>query len=581
MKDEALRAQLERILASPQFAQSERLSRFLKLAVEVGASGRDSLKEYRIGVEVFDRGKGFDPRTDPIVRVQAAKLRSKLTEYYAGAGARDTLVIVVPKGSYAAEIKAAAAEPVRKTREDPPAGPAPQSRVAVLPFVSMSSDQENEHFTDGLTEELINRLAQVPTLQVVARTSAFRFKNRSEDLREVGAMLNVGAIVEGSVRRAGEQIRVTAQLIDVATGYHVFSRTYQREFRDVFALQDELAQAVVDEIAGDRGTASRVRTTKPPADFGAYVVYKRAMHAFATAFGDFRKPEQLLREAIDVDPKFAPAWGALAHMYWLHSWYRQMPSAETMPLCKQAAEKTLELDPDAAEGHCSLGIVASGFEWRWREAEAHFERAIALQPSLAMIYPFYAVVCLFPQRKLDKACAMIDRSLALDPFNGVFLVIGALIYSWAGRHDEARRLHRLGQDLSPTLPPTGSVDALQRELEGDVDGAIDALRALAPGRPEILGFLGHALARAGRRDEALECIEQLRAQPISAALDIARVYVGLRDAGEALRWLELAVAQHAVHLILVPADPRFDWLRRDARYAEVMRPMGLAQVTIR
>jgi serine/threonine-protein kinase len=332
----------------------------------------------------------------------------------------------------------------------------------------------------------------------------------------------------------------------------------------------------VDEIAGDHGSASRVKTTKPPADFGAYVVYKRAMHAVATAFGDFRKAEQLFREAIDVDPKYAPAWGGLAHVYWLHSWYRQMPAAATMPLCKQAAQRTLELDADAAECHCSLGIVASGFEWRWREAEAHFERAIALQPSLAMIYPFYAVVCLFPQRKLDKACAMIDRSLALDPFNGLFLVIGALIYSWAGRHDEARRLHRLGQDLSPSLPPTGPVHALQRELEGDVEGAIEELRVYAPGRPEMIGFLGHALARAGRRYEALECIEQLRAQPISAALDIARVQVGLRDTDEALRWLSEAVAQRAVHLILLPADPRFDWLRTDSRYWQVIRPMGLA-----
>ena len=571
-----MHTQLARILASPQFAQSERLSRFLTLAVEVGQSGRDSLKEYRIGVEVFDRGKDFDPRTDPIVRVQAAKLRSKLTEYYAGQGARDPLVIAVPKGSYAAEIKAV--EPAAAKAVEPQPGDAPLSRVAVLPFVSMSSVQDDEHFADGLTEELINRLAQVPTLQVVARTSAFRFKNRGADVREVGAQLNVGAIVEGSVRRAGDQVRVTAQLIDVATGYHLFSRTYQREFRDVFALQDELAQAVVDEVAGDHGTKSRVKKTKPPADFGAYVAYKRAMLSVASAFGDFRKAEHLFREAIELDPKFAPAWGGLAHSYWLQTWYRQLPAADAMPLCKQAAEKTLELDPDAAEAHCSLGLVASGFEWRWSAAEAHFERAIALQPSLAMIYPFYAVVCLLPQRKLEKACAMVDRSLALDPFNGLFLVIAALIYSFAGRYDEVHRLHRLGQDLNAAMPPTGPVDAVTREIEGDLDGAIAGFSRYAPGRPEMLGFLGHALAAAGRSDEARDCIEKLKAQPISAALDIARVYMGLRDADEALRWLEIAVTQRVVHLILVPADPRFDWLRQDPRYWDIMQPMALPRL---
>ena len=583
MSEEAVRAQLARILASPQFVQSERLSRFLRLAVEVAQSGRrDSLKEYRIGVDVFDRGQDFDPRTDPIVRVQAAKLRSKLTEYYAAAGAHDPLVISVPKGSYAAEIRAPAAQPeaASRTAAPPVAAPAaaaaPRSRVAVLPFVSMSSDQEDEHFTDGLTEELINRLAQVPRLQVVARTSAFRFKNRSEDVREVGALLNVGAIVEGSVRRAADQVRVTAQLIDVASGYHLLSRTYQRQFHDVFALQDELAQAVVDEIASDG--KSRVKKTAPPSDFGAYVVYKRAMLALGNIRGDYHRAEELFRDAIELDPKFAPAWGGLAHTYWMLTWSRQMQATETMPLCRRAAEKTLELDPNAAEGHCSLGIVASGFEWRWRVAEECFERAIELQPGLAMIYPFYAVVCLMPQRKIDKACAMIDRSLALDPFNPLFLTIGAFIYLCAGRYDEVHRLHGLGKDMNPAAPPTSPVEAFAKELEGRYDEAIDDYRKFADLRVEMTSFLGHAFGIVGRHDEARACIERLAALPTPPALEIARIHVGLRDADEALRWLEKAIAQRAVHLILLPADPRFEWLRADPRYADVMRPLALPRV---
>lgn len=575
MSDEAVRGQLARILASPQFAQSERLSRFLRLAVESAHKG-EALKEYRIGVEVFDRGSEFDPRTDPIVRVQAAKLRSKLLEYYSAAGASDPVMISVPKGGYAADIRAAApTEPAELVAPTRAVAHGTRSRVAVLPFASLSSDQENEHFSDGLTEELINRLAQVPTLQVVARTSAFRFKNRAEDVREVGALLNVGAVVEGSVRRAGEQIRVTAQLIDVATGYHLFSRTYQREFRDVFALQDEIAQAVADEVTGGGSATPRVRATKPPADIGAYVVQQRAMLALRNAFGVFGAAVELFREAIALDPKFAAAWGGLAHAYWLMAWYRTMPAVESMPLCRQAAENTLELDPNAAEGHCSLGIVRSGFEWRWREAEAHFERAIELQPSLAIIYPFYAVVCLTPQRKFDKACAMIERSRELDPFNPLALVIGALIYSWAGRHDDVHRLHRLGLDLDAALPPTLPAEAITQEQEGNLDVAIEGFSRMAELRPEMMGFLGHALARAGRRTEALQWAERLQRLPVPAPLDIARVHVGLRDANEALRWLAEAVAQRTPHLILVPADPRFDWLRSDPRYADIVRPMAL------
>jgi serine/threonine-protein kinase len=585
MSEEAVRAQLARILASPQFAHSERLSRFLRLAVEVAQSGRrDSLKEYRIGVDVFDRGQDFDPRTDPIVRVQAAKLRSKLTEYYAEAGAHDPLVISVPKGSYSAEIRAAAAQPDAPPRvAAAPATPvraagAPQSRVAVLPFVSMSSDQENEHFADGLTEELINRLAQVPSLQVVARTSAFRFKNRSEDLREVGALLNVGAIVEGSVRRAADQVRVTAQLIDVASGYHLLSRTYQRPFQDVFALQDELAQAVVDEITRYEGARSHVRKSAPPSDFGAYVVYQRAMLALGQAFSDYRRAEKLFLDALAIDPKFAPAWGGLAHTYWLLTWYRQASSVETMPRCREAALKTLDLDPQAAEGHCSLGIVESGFEWNWSSAEARFERAIELQPGLAIIYPFYAVGCLLPQRKIDKALAMIDHSLALDPFNPLFLVIAAFVYLCAGRYDEVHRLHALGKDLNPSTPATAPVEALAKELEGRYDEAIEDFRGFAEHRVDMTSFLGHALAIAGRADEARRCVEQLSALQTPPALEIARVHVGLRDADEAFRWLKKAVEQRAVHLILLPADPRFEWLRADPRYAEVMRPMALPRV---
>lgn len=578
MKHEAVSAQLARILASPQFAHSERLSRFLKLAVEVAQEGQP-LKEYRIGVDVFDRGKSFDPRTDPIVRVQAAKLRSKLLEYYAGGGANDALVISVPKGSYAAEIRAAerAAAPTHTTAAgaERPAKDAASTRVAVLPFVNMSAEQDNEHFADGLTEELINRLAQVQTLQVVARTSAFRFKNRRQDLREVGALLNVGSVVEGSVRRAGDQIRVTAQLIDVASGYHQFSRTYQRQFSDVFALQDELAQAVVDEITTGGAGAARIKPAIQPADVKSYVIYQRAMHALGLPFGDFSRAESLFREVLAIDPKFAPAWGGLAHTYWLMTWYRQMPAAESMPLCKEAALRTLELDPSGAIGHCSLGVVESGFEWDWASAEARFERAIELQPGLALNYPFYAIGCLLPQRKTEKALAMIDHSLTLDPFNPLFVAIAAFIYFCAGRYDEVHRLHALGKDLHPAAPPTAPMEAFAKEVEGRYDEAIEDYRGSNGLGLELTSHLGHALAQVGRVDEARACLARLAESPAPKPVEMARVHMGLREADEALRWLAVAVEQRAVHLLAVPPDPRFEWLRSDPGYERVMRPMAL------
>jgi hypothetical protein len=171
---------------------------------------------------------------------------------------------------------------------------------------------------------------------------------------------------------------------------------------------------------------------------------------------------------------------------------------------------------------------------------------------------------------------MVDRSLALDPFNPLALVIGALIYGWAGRRDEVHRLHRLGQDLSPAMAPTLPVEAVTLEQEGRFDEAIEIFGKLAEHRAEMMSFLGHALAAAGRQDEARPWIERLKTFPGPPAFEIARIHVGLRDADEALRWLATAVSQRAVHLILMPADPRFDWLRKHPRYADVVRPMGLA-----
>jgi len=238
-------AQTELVLSSSHFSRSVLLTRFLRFVVQLSLEGKShELKEYRLGVEVFERGDSFDPRIDPIVRVQAAKLRAKLAEYYASEGRNDACVISIPRGGYTPVFTRIEALTESVASREQPNHPS----IAVLPFVSMSGDEENAYFCDGLTEELINVLAYVPGLHVVARTSVFCFKNAVKDIREIGVELGARTVLEGSVRKAGNQIRVTAQLIDVATGYHLLSRTFLREFKDMFALQEELASAVVVEI---------------------------------------------------------------------------------------------------------------------------------------------------------------------------------------------------------------------------------------------------------------------------------------------------------------------------------------------
>jgi TolB-like protein len=569
------RAQLDRILQSAPFARAERLCRFLRLVVEAAqCDTRQSLKEYRIGVEVFDRGKDFDPRIDPIVRVQAAKLRSKLLEYYAGAGAADPLVITIPKGSYSAEIRArrtpAAAVTAQPALE--------RSRIAVLPFVNMSADPENEHFSDGLTEELINRLASVPTLRVVARTSAFRFKGQNEDIRDVGAKLNVGTVMEGSVRKAGDQLRVTAQLIDVGSGYHLFSRTYQREYKNIFDLQDELAQAVVDEIVPKQNGAGYLIAKTRTTTLDAYNVYLRAMFALSNRFADLPECVKLFREALSMEPDYAPAWAGLAHAYWMHAWFYLMPTQQALPLLKEAALRTLELDDQLAQGHSSLGLFESGFEWNWTAGEARFRRAIELQPGLAIIYPFYAVAALLPQLRLQEACSMVERGLSLDPFNPLFHAIAVFVYANAGRHEDALRQYALGLEVNPLFPPTLGAGAIAYERAGRLAEAIpmfQRLCELTQDRPAPLSFLGHALAISGQRAEAQRILQRLLALPMPPDLDIARVYIGLRDAENALRHLEAATLHRDVHLLTVPSDRRFDWLRPHPAFQQILRRMSL------
>jgi serine/threonine-protein kinase len=258
--EEAARSQLERMLASPIFTRSERMSRFLKFTVERLLCGEAAtLKEYLIGVEVFDKGESMDPRVDPIVRVEAGRLRSKLREYYETEGREDPVLISFAPRSYVPVIQRrtfpvlAASEPVRPVSERRP------DSIAVLPFSDVSRRSDHRYFCDGLTEEVINAIAQTSQWRVVSSTSVFQYRDRADDIRTIGDKLNVAAVLEGTVRECDRKLRVTAQLIDTKDGYHLWSETYDRTLDgDIFGVQQELSQAIVKRLtAGSEGAFKR------------------------------------------------------------------------------------------------------------------------------------------------------------------------------------------------------------------------------------------------------------------------------------------------------------------------------------
>src|SRR5258706_972301 len=388
---DAIRAVLGRITASSGFATADRMRRFIDFVVNKPLDGEAAtVKEYLVGVEVFDRGRDFDPRTDTIVRVEARRLRKKLEEYYAQAGKDEAVYITLPSGSYVPRIEVrnsadaapgtsdpgrrrailwavcglailallGAAVPLFRKRAAPSAE---TGSVAVLPLVDLSPSKDQEYFCDGISEELINALSAVPSLQVAARTSAFRYKGKADDIRRIGADLGVEYIVEGSVRTAGKQLRITAQLVRVRDGYHVWSRQFDREFSGIFLIQEELARAIASSIGAELGAGvSFIRTT----NLEAYRLYLEGRHYWRQFIpSSTGQAIEYFQRAITADPSFAPAYAGLADSYMQMNVWHAGPPSQLMEKAREAATRALGLNPHSAEAETELGAVTAFYEW--------------------------------------------------------------------------------------------------------------------------------------------------------------------------------------------------------------------------
>jgi serine/threonine-protein kinase len=327
--------------------------------------------------------------------------------------------------------------------------------IAVLPFANLSADPEQEYFCDGIAEEILNALAHVHGLRVVARTSSFAFKGRATDIREIGAKLDVAALLEGSVRKAGDRLRITAQLIDVADGSHLWSERYDRRLEDVFAIQEGIALAIVDRLKVSLLGQERAAIERRPTDnLDAYSVYLKGLYYWNKLSPDgFARSRECFEEAIRADPGYVPAHGGLGMWYMSQAFWADLPPQEAGPRCKAAVETALALDPESAFAHVGLGNVLAFFERRWQAAEDALRRGVWLGPSVALGHMNLAAL-LVARRRWDEAVAEARLSLRLDPLSVPNCAWSAGWVGAAGRHEEARaELERVvAMDPSHWLP---------------------------------------------------------------------------------------------------------------------------------
>ncbi len=459
-------------------------------------------------------------------------------------------------------------------------GAAAEKSIAVLPFVNMSDDPENEYFSDGMTEELLNALVRVRDLQVASRTSSFALKGKDDlDIQGIARKLRVAHVLEGSVRKAGDRVRITAQLIDARNGYHLWSEAYDRELKDIFQVQDEIARAIVDALKVQFGEGSGDRLVAHTTDdLEAYTLYLKArFHYNKVTEVDLRRSIELYREALRDDPGYARAWAGIADCWMLlaDDW---MAPNEAYPKAKEAALKALAIDPGLAEANTALGKVLGWYDWDFDAGELALRRAVASNPKYADAH--WGLATLLPTNgRLDESVEEMRTALALDPLSASMSRWLARYLLYSGRHEEALEMCRNALALNAQHAHAYLVMGQTHLDAGDADRAIEAFRDGA--RVGEIGFfqtfLGSALAAAGREADAREILDRLRAEEDGYVRPeaVAMLHGWLGEMDPAFQRLEEAIAARSAGLIYLHCDPSYAPLRADPRFGQVVGRLGL------
>ncbi len=493
-------------------------------------------------------------------------------------------------GAEFAEAARLASELASAHSPGPAADSAPVRRgppsVAVLPFIDMSPAKDQEHLADGLAEELINALVRVRNLRVVARTSAFAFKGAKLDVREIGARLSVDTVLEGSVRTSGNRLRITAQLISVADGFHLWSERFDRELVDVFAIQDEISVALVAKLKGEllagEEAALRKRST---ADHEAYDLYLKGLHfLYRPDPESFARALRFFRDATAKDPDFALAHAGIGTVHANQGILNLAPPAQMLPRAKASLRRALEIDPDLAEAHLGCAILAFWFEWDWNEAERSMERALALNPGNATAYGTRAWLRL-TQRRLDDAIRDIDRALSLDPLKPLLHAWSVGLRAAAGRPEEALAEFARAVEIDPRLGLAffhAGVAYITKGLFGEATRALERGRELAvvPGWTEgLLGLVSLKQGDSGRASRILQEMIEARKTSHVSATSIAWLAAALGRHDEAFAWLEKAYEDRdtLMAFLHVYTEIFSSQVCSDPRYAAVLGKMKIAR----
>jgi len=456
-----------------------------------------------------------------------------------------------------------------------------QPSIAVLPFINMSADPEQEYFCDGMTEEIINALTHVEGLHVVARTSAFAFKGKDEDITEIGRQLRVSSLLEGSVRKTGNRLRISAQLVNVADGYHLWSDAYNRELEDVFAIQEEISLAIVEALKVKLLKTEKAAILKRyTEDLEAYNLYLKGNYYWQMLTTEgFDKAIECYEQALQKDPHYALAYNGLAMVYWASSYFGNVPSNEAYPRAKEYAKKALEIDDTLAEAYASLGYISTFYDWNWTVAEKEFKRALELNPNSSITHENYSEF-LVVTGQYDEAIIEVKRARDIDPLSVYINSIVSLELFYAGMYDEAI------EDLQNTITMNPNYflshyflgQAYQgKSMFGEAIAEFEKAVDLSGGVPFIITDLAITFYEFGKKDKAEKLFDSLKKMSEDEYVPPTFFYLIHKVRGDmdhAFEWLERACnehdhsllwyREHPIDIYRIPDEPRFKALLKKA-----------------